>query len=378
MRLSSSRVDAALYVPSLRGGGAERVMVEIAGGLSRRGHRVALVLGEAKGAYLEHVCSDIEVVSLGTPRVTTSFVPLVFALRKLRPRAVLSTMNHANVLAIAASRLAQLDCRIVVREATCISVQVAGTADWRTRLTPWAVKLMYPLADQVIAVSRAAADDFAQVVGYRRDRIEVIYNPIDLVRVRDEAQAMVDESVFGDHGGPTVVSVGRLSPEKDHATMIRAVRRLQDVRLVILGEGEEREPLQSLVSRMGLSERVAMPGFVANPYAYIAKADALALTSRFEGLPNVLIQALVLGTPVVATDAPGGAREILMDGMLGRLVPVGDDHAIAEALRQSFFSPPPTLPTGWLDRFSTDAVVERYAVALGLEAPLAEQARGVA
>ena len=365
-----TRPDAALYVASLRGGGAERVMVQLATGLSRRGHAIDLVLGRAEGPYLAEVPGAVNVHSLDASRVVTSLAPLVRYLRDRRPQVLLSTLNHVNVLAIIAAKASFTGTRVVVREASSVRGQVRDATNWRTRATPWAMRAAYRGADRVVAVSEAASIELAEVVGYPQDRIEVIYNPIALDEIRAKGAEPVAHPFF-DGGEPVIVSVGRLSPEKEHDTLLRAVAILRErrpVRLIVLGEGAERAGLERLRSELGLESQVDLVGFVPNPFPYVRAADAVALASRWEGLPNVLIQSLALETPVVATDAPGGAREILMDGQLGQLVPVGKPDGLAEGLEAALSGgAPPALPAAWLDRFDFDRVVERYARAMGLE-----------
>jgi glycosyltransferase involved in cell wall biosynthesis len=233
----------------------------------------------------------------------------------------------------------------------------------------------YPRADAIVAVSRGVADDLARFAGLPRDVIRVIYNPVvgaDLPRMAGEP---VDHPWFRPGELPVILGAGRLSRQKDFPTLIRAfaeVRRARPARLVILGDGAQRAELEALVRTLGLADAVALPGFTSNPYAHMARAAVFVLSSRFEGFPNVLVEALAVGTPVVATDCPSGPAEILERGRHGRLVPVGQADALARALLATLDAPGD--PAGRRRRaadFSADASVSTYLDLFdSLEAPI--------
>jgi glycosyltransferase involved in cell wall biosynthesis len=237
----------------------------------------------------------------------------------------------------------------------------------RARYVPALIRSFYPWADGIVAVSEGVADDLAAVTGLCRDRINVIYNPVVTPEVARMVQEPLDHPWLQPGQPPVVVAVGGLRPQKDFGTLVEAfacVRRRRPARLLILGEGWQRVNLETLVAQHRLEADVQMPGFVPNPYPYLARAAAFALSSRWEGLPGALIEALFCGVPIVATDCPSGPREILAQGQYGRLVPVGDPTALAEALESALsgeLAPPPR--ESWR-RFEVDTVVDRYAEAL--------------
>lgn len=363
-----TRGRVALFLPNLGGGGAERVMVEVARGLARRGHDVDVVAAQLEGPFVAELPEQVRAIDLGAPRVMRAIPDLVRYLRRERPRVLLSTMNHANVAAIAAGVVARTGVPVVVREAGNLTYQRLDARSWRARIAPLASRAAYPWAHRVIAVSEAARRDLVEHVRLPLERVDVIYNPVDLDAVRAAAEAEVPRWPAVD-GEPVVLAVGRLDVQKDHATLLRAFARLRcDARLLLLGEGPERAALERLSRDLGIAERVSMPGFVDNPFPYLQRATVVAHPSRWEGLPNVLIQAVALGAPVVATDCAGGSREILEDGRIGPLVPVGDVPALAAALDAALergltnVEPGPT----WRARFEPEAVLDRYCEALGL------------
>jgi len=329
-----SNNNVAIFVPSLRGGGAERVMVILANEFASRGCKVDLLLVKAEGPYLSTVSENVRIVDLNASRVLTSLPRLVCYLRKEKPYVMLSALNHANVIAILAKWIARVSTRIVVSERAMVSFSMQSNPGMMPRIVFRLMRLAYPYADSITAVSSGVADDLAQAIGIARERITVIYNPVMPV-CEDHTETSSPHPWFAPGSPPVILGVGRLTKLKDFFLLIRAfakVRIQRTCRLMILGEGELREELEDLVKKLGLESDVTLPGFVENPYFYMSRAAVFVLSSQQEGLPNVLIQALACGCPVVSTDCPSGPSEILENGKWGRLVPVGDVDALAEAV----------------------------------------------
>ncbi|WKT82986.1 MULTISPECIES: glycosyltransferase [unclassified Thermosynechococcus] len=323
-------------------------MVTLANGFAARGYAVDLVLASAVGPYLKDVAPAVRVVDLRAGRVIKALWPLVRYLRRERPHAMLSAMNHANVVAILARRLAAARTRLVVSERTTISVEVARARGLAARAVYALVPRLYPKADGIVAVSRDAARDLERFARLPSGTVRAIYNPFDLERIAQLAQEPVPHPWLQPGQVPVVVAIGRLTEEKNFTALLQAFAQLRarkEARLLILGEGELREELEQLSHALGLGpDALQMPGFVANPFAYLARAALFVLSSRWEGLPGVLIEAMACGTPVVSTDCPSGPREILEDGRWGRLVPVGDVAALARAMEEVLSTPKDRLP----------------------------------
>jgi glycosyltransferase involved in cell wall biosynthesis len=334
----------AIFIPSLCGGGVERMMVSLAAGLADTGDEVDLVLARAEGPFLACVPAGVSVVDLGSRRVAQTVPGLIRYLRRARPRALLSGMWHANVVAIAARALARVDCRLVVSVHSCVSLIASSSSERLDRLEPLMGRLLYPRADMVVAVSRAVARDLATVSELAPELITVIPNPVAIAEITVRAAAPVNLPAFADGQPPVVLGVGRLAPEKNFALLVEAYAELASTtsaQLVILGEGPERAALAAQVARFGLQDSVTMPGFVDDLPGYLARAAVLVLTSRFEGFGNVLVEAMACGTPVVAVDCPGGPAEILDGGAYGPLVPPDDPVALAAAIGDMLRRPPP-------------------------------------
>lgn len=324
----------AVFVPSMARGGAERGALKLAAGLGERGFEVDLVLAAAEGPRMAEVPPSVQVVDLGAQRMISSVLPLARYLRTQKPRGLVSVLNHANVVALWAAKVARYPGRVVVVEQNTRSVASAQGESRRNRLMPGLVKRFYPWADCVVGVSAGVAEDLVRVVGVDRSKVRVIYNPIVTPELDASAREPVAVPWFED-GTPVFVAAGRLRPQKDFPTLLRAfamLRARRTARVVILGEGPERQKLEALAAELGLADDVQLPGASPNPYAYMARAAAFVLSSRWEGLPTVLVEALRCGTPVIATDCPSGSREILADGRYGTLVAVGDASALAAAM----------------------------------------------
>lgn len=367
------RPRIALFLPSLGIGGVERVMLNLAAGFVKWGASVDLVLVKAQGEYMRQIPTNARVVDLHANRVLTSLFSLVRYMRATRPVALVSAKDYANVVAIWAKLLARVPTRVVVSVHTILSRHVQHAGNLRERvIVPLLARWLYPHADGVVAVANGVADDLAQFLGLSRDRISVVYNPVVSDHLFAAAQEPVDHPWFVLREPPVILSIGRLTAAKDYPTLIAAfakVRQRRDARLAILGEGEERPRLQDLVRRLGLESDVWLPGFVEPPYPYLARASLFVLSSIWEGLSTVIIEALALGVPVVSTDCPSSPREILDNGRFGELVPVGDAEALADAILRALDTPhDPALLRERAKQFTVDNAVVNYLALLGLEA----------
>ncbi len=351
-------------MPTLVGGGGQRSMLNLAHGIAESGYAVDIVLAQAEGAFLSEVRNSVRVVDLKASRTLTSLPALANYLRRERPGAMLSILGFANIIALLAWRLAGVRTRLFVNEQNTVSAEATNATSWKNRMTPRLIKRLYPWADGILAVSQGVSDDLSQLLGIPGERIKVIYNPsVVEAEVRKKAHAPLDHPWFRPGRPPVVVAVGRLQIQKDYPTLIHAfaqVRKTRAARLLILGEGPKRSVLEALVRQLGLEQDVSLPGFVMNPYSYMAQASLFVLSSRWEGLPTVLIEALCCGTPVVSTDCPSGPREILKDGQFGRLVPVEDANALARAILESLEANRISPPAESWRPYELESVVSQY------------------
>ena len=353
-----------LYLPSLRGGGAERVMLNLARGFAEKGHVVDLVLAKAEGPYLNEVPEGIRVVDLNASRVLKSLPGLTRYLRKERPAVLLSALNHANIIALWAHKMARVSTKIAISVHSTLSISSQKATSIRGRLIPHVIRIFYSWADYIVAVSQGVAEDLAHHANLPRDMIKVIYNPIITPELLEKAKELLNHPWFNNKGLPVILGVGRLNKAKDFPTLIRAfnlVCKQRSVLLLILGEGEERPQLESMISELGLKKEVMLPGFVDNPFNYMYNSAVLVFSSAWEGLPTALVEAMACGCPVVSTDCPSGPAEILENGKYGLLVPVGDAEALAQNIISVLDKPPDPLSLQQrAAEFSLDKICRQY------------------
>src|SRR5262249_55745517 len=326
----------AIFLPSLEGGGAERAMCRLAIGFAKRCVPIDLVLAKKIGPYLQHVPTAVRVINLNSSRMLASVPGLVRYLRNERPSCLISALSHANVIAIFSHLLARSPAKLIVSERTPLFQSQANAKFLRDRILPCLIRALYNQADHIIAVSHGVANQL-EVQGVPRNKIAVIHNPVVDDGLYDKAREALDHPWFVPHAPPVVVAAGRLANEKDFQTLIRAfskVRKTRQVRLMILGEGENRTELHNLAQRLGIADDVSLPGFVDNPYKYMKRAAAFTLSSLFEGFPNVIVEAMACGAPIISTDCRSGPAEILENGRWGRLTTVGDADALAKAIEE--------------------------------------------
>jgi len=327
--------DLAIFLSDLAGGGAERVMVNLAEGFAARGFGVDLVLARREGPYLADLSGHIRVVDLKASRLLLGIPRLKAYLRETRPRVLLSALEDTNVVALVAAKLTRIPLRTVVTVHNHVSLESRHSRQLKRKLSPLMVKFFYPMADCVVAVSEGVAKDLIRL-GSPADRTCAIYNPILTPALRAQLAERVEHPWFAAGEPPVILAMGRFHSQKNFPMLVRAfaeVHASRPCRLMILGEGAERAALEGLIDALGLRDALALPGFVGNPSAYLSQAALLALSSDWEGFGNVLVEAMAVGTPVVSTDCASGPAEILAEGRFGRLVPVGDSHALARAIQ---------------------------------------------
>ncbi|HVV50695.1 MAG TPA: glycosyltransferase [Polyangia bacterium] len=363
MQTGASDGRLALFLPTLDDGGAERVMLQLAAAFSARGRTVDLVVGIPGGPLDSQVPPGPRLVDLGARRTALALPALVRYLRRERPAALLATLEHANVLAVGAAALARTGTRVVLREANVL-LPGAGL-DRRARILRRLMRAAYRRAGAIVAVSASVARSLAAELGVAPEKIRTIYNPIVTPAIADQAAAALDDPWFAPGAPPVILGVGRLAPQKDFPTLLKAfarVRAAREARLVILGEGPDRAALEALARELGVAADVKLPGYDHNPFRYFARATVFALSSIYEGLPGALIQAMACGCRVLSTDCPGGSREILQDGALGPLCPPADPEALAAALTRLLDDArrAPERPRYPLEPFSEAGAVSAY------------------
>lgn len=356
----------AIFVPSLRGGGAERVMVTLANGFAERGLDVDLVLARAEGPYLDDVGAGVRIVDLKSPRVLFSLPRLVGYLRREKPVAMLSALSHANLIAIVARCIARVPMRLVVSERGVPLSTEASSG--KKKLVNKGMKALYSYADNIVAVSNDVKRILVKNFNIDDRKIEVINNPIDLSAIREMSEHKPKHS-FLSRELKKIVAVGRLEEIKGYDILLRAIGIIgkeSGYRLLILGEGSQKASLQDLAKSLDIHDVVDFIGFQKNPFGWMSASDVYVLSSRSDAMPNAMLQALACGMRVVSTDCPGGPAEILDDGRWGRLVPVNDAAALAKAIQEARNDPnPPNVKVRAAD-FDVDTITKSYLVSMGV------------
>ncbi len=353
----------ALFVPDLRGGGVERVRLLLAREFLAQGYEVDLVLLRKKGVLLEQVPAGVRVIDLQAARVRRGFMSLVRYLREHRPDAFLASMWPLTTLAVLAARVARFDGRVVVSEHNALtrSVRHDGLPGLALRAS---MRWVNGRADTVVGVSQGVIEDL-RALGLPNGTGKVIYNPV-AISLETRLPAIWTEHPWFKHPrARRLIAVGTLKAQKDYPTLLSAVKGLADydidASLLILGSGPLQGELEELRSALGLEDRVHFGGFVSDPGPFYRAAGLFVLSSAWEGFGNVIVESLAAGTPVVSVDCQSGPAEILENGRYGRLVPVGDDMALARAIAESLTaSEDPGVLRARAADFSVEKIAREY------------------
>ncbi|SFM59430.1 Glycosyltransferase involved in cell wall bisynthesis [Ectothiorhodospira mobilis] len=348
MAMAANTPRIACFFSTSGHSGVDRAAKQLIPALARRGYRVDLLKVRHHGPHLEAPHNRVTVVDLGSRHTYACLPALIRYLRRERPAVMLSDKDRVNRTALLASWIARwlfgVHTRLIFSSGTTISIDLATRSIIERWIQRNSMRHLYPFADQVIVTSAGVADDMAHYCGLAREKIRVVPSPVVTTSLFNKPLPCPDHPWLARSETPLILSAGELSKRKDFETLLRAfarVRAQRPCRLMILGQGKTRTDLLKLAAELGVSQDLELPGFVSEPYAFMAHADLFAFSSRWEGLGFVIIEALAVGTPVVATDCPSGPREILQNGRIGPLVPVGDDIAMAAAIMKTLDAPPP-------------------------------------
>lgn len=353
----------AFYLVYFGGGGAERVLINLASGFVEQGYQVDFVLGNAWGRHIDKIPPELTVVDLKAKGNLGNIWHLSKYLQKKQPKALIAGMHFANEIAIVAKMIARTETYVIVTEHNTLTHSLNHNKNKKKRAIPFTTRYLYPQADRIVTVSQGATVALAKVSGLDQTKIDTIYNPVITPELFQKATIPLEHPWFQAGEPPIILGVGKLEAQKDFSTLIRAfniVRKKINCRLVILGWGPDLETLQHLIEELGIQEDSALMGYVDNPYPFMVHAAVFTLSSAWEGLPTVLIEALALGKPVISTDCPSGPREILDDGRYGVLVPVGDPQRLADEIYKVLTTPPQHNMSDWLKQFSLENSVRNY------------------
>ena len=352
-----------LVMPSFRGGGAERIFIDLAHVFTDNNYDVTLVALSGDGEYASSLPDNLTVKTLGKKGAKESFSSLVTLFRQEQPTVVISALTHLNILVVIACLRARIKAKVLVTEHNPYGIEKKALSSLTRAVMYLGSWVTYRLADRVVAVSNGVKASLKKSLQLSSKQVDVIYNPINIKRACELAAAPATMTVEEN----TIVTMGRLVPQKRHDLLIHAlsqtVKQGVDVNLLILGDGPLKDELMALAHELGVSDRVTFAGFQSNPFNLMAQAKVFALASDFEGFGNVLVEALALGLPVISTDCECGPSEILDAGKYGVLVPVGNVEKLSEAMVRLLSGSHEFLAKGQSERannFSSDVAFQNY------------------
>ncbi|MCG5502172.1 MULTISPECIES: glycosyltransferase [Ectothiorhodospira] len=329
----------AIFAPYFDNGGVERMLVNLACGLSKRGIPVDFIVNHSHSEFLKDLTEPIKLIKLQEKnkiKIIKSFTKYII---NTQPKAILSAKEDCDIIATHAWKRSGKQSKLYIRAVVNTTQQMMYRNIIRRYWSAWISRTIYRNADGIIAVSRGVADDIYKISKPNIERIHVAPNPVITSDLFKKAQEELDHPWLTNHDKPVILGAGRLGRQKNFSMLISAfanARAKRPMRLIILGDGRRRERLLKQAEELGIANDVFLPGFVKNPYAWISRADLFVLSSLWEGSPNVLTEAMALGIPVISTDCPSGPSELLGNGKYGMLIPINDidymSHAIINTL----------------------------------------------
>jgi glycosyltransferase involved in cell wall biosynthesis len=365
-----ARPHIAFFMASMGMGGIGKMRLHLTRELVRRKVKVDLLLGDTKGPYFPRLDPGVRVVNLGTSHSLACLPRLVRYLRREHPDVLITERIRVNAAAIRARNLAATGVRVFAGIHTAMSREIEYLRPEKSSKHRRLFEKYYPQNDGYIAISKGVAQDMVDLLRIAPEKIRIVYNPVVTEGLYNKADEKVAHPWLESQDEcPVILGIGRLEQQKDFFTLLRAfaiINQNRPCRLIVLGEGNQRQALQELATELQVADRFDLPGFLDNPYPYLKQASVFAFSSAWEGLGNVLVEALALGTPAVSTDCPSGPREVLQDGRYGALVSVGDATALAKAIEATLDNP---LPADELQqaaaRFTVENCADSYLAALG-------------
>ena len=312
-------------LPSLYGGGAERIVLNLLKHIDRSKFTPVLALVKKEGRYLQDVPKDVELIDLEVKQARYSLFKIAKLIREQKPDIIFTSLSHLNLLIALIRPFFSKKIKFIARESNTVSEQ--NKRDKYPKINDLLYKLVYNNYDLIVTQAKAMRDDLMQNYNIDKAKMKIIYNPVDIDYIKkrsDEKMADLPKGKFN------LLAVGRLSEQKGYDLLLESFAKLDEsFYLTILGEGEKKDELENKIKELDIENRVDLRGFSSNPYAYMKEADLLVLSSRYEGLPNVVLEANSLGVGVVAYDSSGGTGEIVKDGVNGYLVKPFDTDEFA-------------------------------------------------
>ncbi|VUD42562.1 N-acetylgalactosamine-N, N'-diacetylbacillosaminyl-diphospho-undecaprenol 4-alpha-N-acetylgalactosaminyltransferase [Thalassocella blandensis] len=323
-------------------GGVERMVMNLVRAFAEKCEQVDLLVIRDKGPHFADIPKNVNIIKLNANHTLTAIPAICRYLKAEKPESLLVAKDRAGRAAVIARALSGVSTKIYVRLGTNLSTAL----EHRSAISAWwrkaPMKVIYRRVDKVIAVSRGVAEDTIAITGIPEEKVCVIRNPVVTEEFLRKAEEPTPHEWLSEKQYPVIIGVGRLSVQKDFETLIKAfneVNKSTPCRLIILGEGGKRQELEALIASFGLQDHVLLPGFQSNPMSWVKAANVFVLSSRWEGSPNALTEALALGVPSVSTRCPSGPDETLAEGKFGPLVEMGDFTNMARQILRVLENP---------------------------------------
>jgi len=343
MSINNNR-HIAILLASFLGGGVEKMMVYLANNFAMRGYKVDLLLIRNRGPYKDLVAQNVNLIDFKKGRLISSILPLIRYLKENKPDVLLTATDFMNIGAYFANLISSTNTKLVLSERTILSRKSDNNHNKiYKRIHRRIVNHVYSRGDKIIAISNGTKEDLVINYNIPEEKIAVIYNMVkteDIVSLTAKEKRELFDQHFQDknYNSQIVIGIGRLVALKNFHYLIDAIRLLSEenksLKLLILGEGPERQNLQGLIDSYGLGERIKLIGFVKNPNDYMQISNVFALTSIYEGFGNVVIEAMASGLPVIVTDCVGGPKEIVDFGKYGDVVPLDNLEVLAKTIQK--------------------------------------------
>ncbi|GAP39839.1 glycosyltransferase [Flexilinea flocculi] len=356
----------AFFSYDMRVGGAEKMILTLLPWFINAGYSIDLVLVKKTGAFLTDIDPRVNLISLKKEHVSQSLFPLIRYFKKSKPDVFISNLTHLNIVTIIAKIFSGTCSKIIITEHNTITANNLENGGKESILV-FLSKFLYPLADKTVVVSEGAAQNLIDAIRINPNKVQNIYNPIDIDHIHLLAKEQINESWLTEKSIPVLIAVGRLEQQKNFSFLMDVFQTLikkRKARLLILGEGSERQMLEQQMIAYGIENEVKLPGIKTNPYPYISNADILVCTSKYEGFNITLAESLACGTPVISMNCPYGPAEILDNGTYGQLIPPGDRDGMVDAIIAAI-DHPESLPSKEklmerAKRFSAEKIFSEY------------------
>ncbi len=358
----------AIVMPSFKGGGAERMMVYLANNFYKRGYKVDYIVVNSNGPYKTLLNDGVNLVNLNKSRMLYSIFSLSSYIFKNRPNVLLSALSYVNIIVYIANILSLRKVKLVVSERTVPSPRIPNYKF--KRFYKYMLRFVYSRVDKVIAISFAVKKDLVENIHINHNKIEVIYNMVDIVNIEEidfEKKKILYNQTFNNDNylsSKIIIGVGRLESYKNFSYLINAFNILSkehdEFKLIILGEGKERQKLEQLIKKYGLEDKVKLLGFVNNHMDYMQMSSLFVSPSKIEGFGNVIIEAMAVGLPIIVTDCIGGPKEIVEYGKYGDIVPLNRADLLAEQMHKTLTKKNQPNVKKRAAEFSIDLISKQY------------------